>query len=179
MNGIVNSIKNILGKAIDFITGLPNKAIQWGKDLMGGLKKGIESAKDAVGNAAETVAKNIASFLHFSVPDEGPLTEYESWMPDFMKGLAKGIESSRGLIQNAVTDVSKDMVVNPNVNGNTEAVTSGTNISSMMNGITEMIAGISNTQTGDIVIPVYIGESMLDEIVVNATNRNNLRSGGH
>lgn len=49
------------------------------------------------------------------MPDEGPLTEYESWMPDFMKGLAKGIEGSRGLIEKAARGVSEDMVIHPRV----------------------------------------------------------------
>ena len=33
-------------------------------------------------------------------------------------------------------------------------------------------------QTGDIVIPVYVGGTLLDEMVVNAQNRHNLKSGG-
>ena len=41
------------------------------------------------------------SHLHFSVPDEEPLTDYESRMPDFMKGLARGIEMGRGLVKQA------------------------------------------------------------------------------
>ena len=41
------------------------------------------------------VADTIRSFLHFSVPDEGPLTDFESWMPDFMSGLAKGIQKTK------------------------------------------------------------------------------------
>ena len=31
---------------------------------------------------------------------------------------------------------------------------------------------------GDIVIPVYLGGTMLDEVIVNAQQRANLRSGG-
>jgi len=33
-------------------------------------------------------------------------------------------------------------------------------------------------QGGDIVIPVYLGGTMLDEVIVNAQQRANLRSGG-
>ena len=62
------------------------------------------------------MADTIKSFLHFSVPDEGPLTEYESWMPDFMSGLAKGIEKSKGMVKGAVSGLAADMVVNPQVN---------------------------------------------------------------
>ena len=59
-----------------------------------GIVNGIKSCIGAVGDAVKSVADKIKSFLHFSVPDEGPLTDYESWMPDFMGGLAKGIEKS-------------------------------------------------------------------------------------
>ena len=44
-----------------------------------------------VADAVKGVANKIKSFLHFSVPDEGPLADFESWMPDFMQGLADGI----------------------------------------------------------------------------------------
>ena len=64
-------------------------------------------------SAVSDVADKIRSFLHFSVPDEGPLTDYESWMPDFMGGLARGIERSRGLVRKAVEGVAGDMVVSP------------------------------------------------------------------
>lgn len=65
--------------------------------------------KEAVSDVAET----IKSYLHFSVPDEEPLTDYEDWMPDFMQGLADGIEKSRSLIRGAVSDVAGDMVISP------------------------------------------------------------------
>ena len=32
--------------------------------------------------------------------------------------------------------------------------------------------------SGDIVIPIYLGGTMLDEVIVNAQQRSNLRSGG-
>ena len=69
----------------------------------------------ALGQTIQNVASSIASFLHFSAPDEGPLAEYETWMPDFMKGLAQGIERGRGLVQAAVGDVAEDLVMTPTV----------------------------------------------------------------
>ena len=39
-------------------------------------------------------------------------------------------------------------------------------------------AGGGNQEGGDIVIPVYIGQERIDEIIVNATNRVNYKSGG-
>ena len=97
--------------AISFITSLPGKALQWGMDFINGIADGIRSAIGNVVSAVSDVAEKIRSFLHFSVPDEGPLTDYESWMPDFVGGLAKGIENSRGLVEKAVRDVASDMVI--------------------------------------------------------------------
>ena len=113
MGKIVSSIKEGFNQAISFITSLPSKALQWGKDMIMGIVNGIKSCIGAVGDAVSSVANKIKSFLHFSVPDEGPLTDYESWMPDFMKGLAKGIEDSKRMVAKAVDGVAADMVLNP------------------------------------------------------------------
>lgn len=113
MGKIVSSIKEGFNQAISFITSLPSKALQWGKDIIMGIVNGIKSCIGAVGDAVSSVANKIKSFLHFSVPDEGPLTDYESWMPDFMKGLAKGIEDSKSMVAKAMNGVAADMVLNP------------------------------------------------------------------
>lgn len=113
MGKIVSSIKEGFNQAISFITSLPSKALQWGKDMIMGIVNGIKSCIGAVGDAVSSVANKIKSFLHFSVPDEGPLTDYESWMPDFMKGLAKGIEDSKSMVAKAMDGVAADMVLNP------------------------------------------------------------------
>jgi hypothetical protein len=47
--------------------------------------------------------------LHFSVPDEGPLTDYMSWMPDFMQGLVNGIDNNKSKVMNAITGVASMM----------------------------------------------------------------------
>ena len=92
--------------AIDFITSLPGKAVQWGKDFIQGLIDGINSMIQGIKNAVSSVADAISSFLHFSRPDEGPLREYEKWMPDFMTGLADGIYQNINKVQKAAAAVS-------------------------------------------------------------------------
>ena len=193
-NGILNAIKNAMTKVFsavkdgfskvkEHLTGLASQALTWGKDIIMGIVNGIKSCIGAVGDAVKSVADKIKSFLHFSVPDEGPLTDYESWMPDFMGGLADGIKKSRGMVADAVKGVAEDMVVSPTVsagsiqtyqNAQTDA------LSGIMAGIQNLIGSVQQMQTagGDISIPVYIGGTLLDEVVVNAQNRQNLRSGG-
>ena len=141
--------------------------------------------KSMVGNvvgAVRDVANTIRSHLHFSVPDEGPLTDYESWMPDFMEGLAQGIEKSKGIVKDAVNSLAADMVISPNVRTADMAVAGGGSVSSadlnsLIGVIKEAVGGIPGNN-GDIVIPVYLGGTMLDEVILNAQHRANLRSGG-
>lgn len=99
-------IKNGFQSAIDFITSLPGRALQWGKDFINGLKDGIMSAINGIVNAVKNVANKIRSFLHFSRPDEGPLRDYEKWMPDFITGLANGIYDNIDKVQKAASAVS-------------------------------------------------------------------------
>lgn len=185
ISGIYNTIVSGFNSAISFITSLPSRAFQWGKDIIMGIVNGIKSCIGAIGDAVSSVANKIKSFLHFSVPDEGPLTEYESWMPDFMAGLAKGIEKSRGLVEKAVSGVASDMVINPQVaamqmaGGGTarDGVSDGA-VFSILSGIRDMVERMNPQNAGDIVIPVYLGGSQLDEVIITAQQRASLRSGG-
>ena len=168
--------------AIGFITSLPGRALQWGMDFINGIAEGIRSAVGNVVSAVSDVADKIRSFLHFSVPDEGPLTDYESWMPDFMGGLARGIEKSRGLVRKAVEGVAGDMVVSPKLADMQAVQAQGASMEAvrqMVSGLQEMFAGMQGGDgMGTICIPVYVGGTLLDEVVVDAQARQNLRSGG-
>lgn len=185
LSGLASVVQNGFSGAISFITSLPGKALQWGKDFIQGLINGIKSMVQAVVDTVSGIASRIASLLHFSAPDEGPLSDYEKWMPDFMKGLAGGIEKSRSLVEKAVKDVASDMVITPKAGvsgyGDTDGMMAGGSMADMISGISsavsEALSGFSSPQ-GNIVIPVYVGGTLLDELVVTAQARQNLRSGG-
>ena len=119
--GAVKSAWNGAGAWFDGIwksieNGFKNlNPIQWGKDLMNGMAYGIKSAANAVKTAVGNVAQSIRSFLHFSVPDEGPLTDYESWMPDFMAGLARGIDANKYKVVQSMRSLATDMSISPAV----------------------------------------------------------------
>ena len=168
--------------AISFITSLPGRALQWGMDFINGIAEGVRRVIGNVVSAVSDVADAIRSYLHFSVPDVGPLTDYESWMPDFMGGLARGIERSRGLVKKAMEGVAGDMVVSPKLADMQAVQTQGASLEAvrqMVSGLREMFAGMQSGENfGTICIPVYVGGTLLDEVVVDAQARQNLRSGG-
>lgn len=135
LSSLGSTVRNGFWSAISFITSLPSQAVQWGRDFIDGIVSGIRNAIGRVRDAVSDVASTIRSFLHFSVPDEGPLTEYESWMPDFMQGLAKGIEKSKSVVADAIEGVSKDMTINANAmmdQSNAKQINAIMNITSLL-----------------------------------------------
>ena len=116
INGIKDKIVEGFNNAVNYVKGLIGSAWSWGADMVQNIINGLRDKINDLANAVIDVANTIRDYLHFSVPDKGPLTDYATWMPDFMQGMAKGIEKSRSLIQGAIKNVSGDMVINPNVN---------------------------------------------------------------
>ena len=106
VSNITSAISSGFNSAVSFIKGLAGQAFSWGSDIIGNIVNGIRSMIGRVKDAASSVASAIRSFLHFSVPDEGPLADFESWMPDFMSGLAKGIDRSKGTVEKAIAQVA-------------------------------------------------------------------------
>jgi len=131
ISGVKNAIVNGITNAMDWLRGMPSKMVGYGKDMIQGMIDGITGMVGRIGDAVSGVADKIRSFLHFSVPDEGPLTDYESWMPDFMSGMAKGIDSNKfkviDSIKGLAAGVNVGMKLAPSIAGvgSTGTATSG------------------------------------------------------
>lgn len=122
IGNVKTSIESGINSALNFLASLPSKAWTYGADFVDGIVRGIKSAMGKVEDAVSGLASKIRSYLHFSVPDEGPLTDYESWMPDFMLGLAEGINKSKNVVSDAINKLSLDM----NINTKLESITVST-----------------------------------------------------
>lgn len=122
-----------------FVKGLASDAFSWGSDIISGIDDGIRSCINSIFDACTDVADTIRIYLHFSVPDVGPLTEYESWIPDFMQGLADGIIKSKKVVAKAVSGVADTMKLSMNsdlnykLDGMTGAIMNGSSKSSVVN----------------------------------------------
>ena len=146
IGGIKDTITNGFNKAVNFIKNLGKEAWQWGADIINGIVDGIKSCIGKVGDAVKGVADKIKSFLHFSVPDEGPLTDFESWMPDFMKGLAEGINKSRKYVEKAVSGVADAMQIELKT-GITATLEGNTSIAASGNAAGTVIYNNDNSRT--------------------------------
>lgn len=86
---------------------LSNHAFVWGVDMMGNLALGIASGFAMyVGPVMMAVATGIASYIHYSEPDKGPLAKTHEFMPDMMQMLAKGIEDNIPTVAKSASEVA-------------------------------------------------------------------------
>ena len=122
---IRNSIVTGFQAAISYIQGLASQAYQWGADIISGIVNGIRSKISAVGDAVAGVANKVKSFLHFSEPDEGPLSDFHTYMPDMMSLMAQGIIAGKEKVKAALGDVTGDMSVMAKANVVSKATVSG------------------------------------------------------
>lgn len=109
IDGVKQTIEDGFNAAIDFITGLASDAFSWGSDIIDGIVDGIWSGIGAIADAASSVADTIWSYLHFSVPEKGPLTDFHDWMPDFIGGLAKDMQSQLPTLRAGVDLIANEM----------------------------------------------------------------------
>lgn len=112
-SSIRNSVNDIKGNivrgfndAVAFIKSLPSEAGKWGSDIIYGIVDGIKRAAHAVGDAVRGVAQDIRAYLHFSVPDKGPLTDFETYMPDMIDGLASTLQNAAPRLYKAAETVA-------------------------------------------------------------------------
>ena len=108
-NGLKGFTQSTLSGALDYIKGLPGQARQWGKDLISGFIDGIIGNVGNLINSVKNVAATIASYLHFSRPDIGPLRDYETWMPDMMQGMASSLRANVYRLTDALDFVGGSM----------------------------------------------------------------------
>ena len=103
------------------------QAITWGSDMIKNFIDGIKKKAKDLGNAIKDLAKNyIAKFLHFSVPDAGPLADADTWAPDFVALMVKGIEDGAPKIAEAVQDFAGSMSASITAYGPTGALEGNT-----------------------------------------------------
>ncbi len=157
---VQNEAGNLVGRAETAVRN--NNSYAWGSDMVEGLGKGIESKGNSnwFTSKLSNLASKIASFLHFSRPDTGPLREYEKWMPDMVEGLGKTLEKSSPQLIKKVRNMSQEMsgelknidyenTRNANMNSNTNTMIVNVDYDKMANAITKALTNCKFTLDED------------------------------
>lgn len=148
---------------------LPEKAVTWGKDLLKGLIDGIKSMMTSLRNAVGGVAELIAKFLHFSVPDVGPLSDFDKSGGDMIDEFITSMDKEQPELKKAVYQTAS--IVN-------SGMTTAPNYSGALSGISAQLAGLSGGGGGNYVINVQLGRQTLATAVISAQQMENYRTGG-
>ncbi len=158
LKGIVEMLADIPGKIVEMATG-------WGADLISNMVRGFKENLGKLKDGVKGIASTIASYIHFSVPDEGPLSDFDKSGGDMIDVFTQGMYSQMGTLKTALNRTAGVIA-----NGMQPDYTM------QLAGISGQLAGLGNQQ---IVIPVNIGGTRLDTVIARSQNNTNYRSGGH
>ena len=114
-------------------------------------------------NAANGIANIVSSFLHFSEPDVGPLSDFHTYMPDMIDNMVKGIysneykvEKAASLLAQGIKDKMQDAVnietgkMNANANVKASSIFDNTIV---LNASFDGNVQLENTKVGRILAP--------------------------
>lgn len=110
-SGISGALHSLWTNIVNFVSGWPAQAVQWGVNLIKGLINGILSMVGGVGNAVGQIAGKIGSFLGFHSPTkEGPGAESDTWGPAFVTMFADSIQDGLPTLQAALVQFIQPMI---------------------------------------------------------------------
>ena len=97
------SIKTTIKTTIDDII---QSALTWGSDMVSNFTSGIRSAWGTLKSGVSGMAGHVKSFVGFSEPEEGPLSDFHTYAPDMMELFAKGIKDNEYKVIDNVENVT-------------------------------------------------------------------------
>lgn len=151
INGYINIIKGAIALVKQVFNDIKEKGVKqtfldliseartWASDMINNFIQGIRDKINAVRDAVKGVADTIASYLHFSVPEKGPLHQANTWMPDFMELLAQSMSNSMSLLDPALNATAEHIAELSNIAVNA-------NNSDVINYLAQALPGLGNQQ---------------------------------
>lgn len=167
VEGLIQATPTILAEIPTLITSmleefgqlgpqLASNALEWGIDMVQSLIDGVRSMFGNLSDAASNLASCISDYLHFSVPEKGPLSDMD-------------VHGGAGLVRSFIEGIE---------DGSPELeATLNRTLSLPTMAAPELISDMSGTG-GNIVIPVNIGQERLDTILIRADQLATYRRGG-
>ena len=109
VTGLVKSYSSLIKAGADVLQKIKEgfsieKALTWGKDLIDNFIRGIKSKWNDLKNAVKDMAETVKSYIGFSEPEVGPLSNFHTYAPDMMELFAKGIKDNEDLIADQMNE---------------------------------------------------------------------------
>lgn len=154
---IGTSVAGIWNNIVSTLSGLKDQALAWGRDLIDNFVSGITSRISSVTDAVSGIASTVASYIHFSEPDVGPLSNFHTFAPDMMDLFAEGIEQNRGIVRSAMEGTAGDVADAFDYSGQLDSI--NRNLTESRNGpspVFNVIAQFGNKTVGRAVAEAQI-----------------------
>lgn len=154
-------IKNWDNNTGNTFSTLASNAGKWGRDLAENMANGIKRNTEKVTSAVSNVASKIKSFLHFTEPDEGPLSNFHTYMPDMIDLMVYGIRQNVGKVKSEMENMASVMSYAINADGvnnitqpkiNTDLMIEKNNNNNKLNDIISKLSDNAETNSGKITL---------------------------
>ena len=104
-----NAVSSAVGNISSIIGGLIASAWNWGSHFVGNFTNAVRNGMNDLINTVRGMAGDIASYLHFTVPDKGPLANADTWMPDMIDLMSAGIVQNKGQLIGRIEQMTGQM----------------------------------------------------------------------
>lgn len=102
-NGVIQIFKIMWESIKTLFNEIVSRFKTWGNDMIENLISGIKEKFERLKGTISSIAELISSYIHFSEPDIGPLSNFHTFAPDMMKSFADGIRQNAYLISDAMS----------------------------------------------------------------------------
>lgn len=174
LNNAKTTVVNWGSNVKNTFTNLGRNASTWGKDLATNMATGIKNNIHKVTNAVTSVANKIKSFLHFTEPDEGPLSNFHTYMPDMIDLMVSGIKSNTNKIKSEMENLAGTMSYTINTEAVTGIPTTSPTIkpinveaNNMLDTLSNVMAYKGNENDKPIYLTIYVGNAKLGQILLD------------
>lgn len=174
LNNAKTTVVNWGSNVKNTFTNLGRNASTWGKDLATNMATGIKNNIHKVTNAVTSVANKIKRFLHFTEPDEGPLSNFHTYMPDMIDLMVSGIKSNTNKIKNEMENLAGTMSYTINTEAVTDIPSTSPTIKPINVEANNMLDALSNVMTykenendKPIYLTVNVGNAKLGQILLD------------
>lgn len=148
---------------------LAENALTWAGDMIDNFISGISGGIGRIGEAVGGIADTVSSYLHFSEPDVGALSNFHTFAPDMIDLFSQGIDESIPTIERSLNNMSEFVADNmPSID--------------MADITSRAIVNVDSTGSANnlppIVLQNYMGTEKIEEVMINSNQRIDFISGG-
>lgn len=168
ISGAMEALGGWWDEISEWFLNLAENATTWASDMIDNFVSGITGGITRVGDAVSGIADEVRSFLGFSEPEQGSLSNFHTFAPDMIDLFSQGIDESIPTLERSLNNMSDFVADNmPSIDMADITSRATVNVDS---------TGSSNNQP--IVVQAYFGNEKFDEYVVNSNQRTDFISGG-